>query len=66
MDDKELGGLPLWLSGKGYVVSPLIREDLTCLGATKSPVTQLLSLCSRVWEPQLLSPHAATIEAGGL
>ena len=35
MDDKELGGLPLWLSGKGYVVSPLIREDLTCLGATK-------------------------------
>ena len=24
---------------------------------------QLLSLCSRVWEPQLLSPHNATTEA---
>lgn len=28
-----------------------------------SSVPQLLSLCSRVWEPQLLSPHATTAEA---
>lgn len=26
MDDKELGA-SLWLSGKGYVVPPLIQED---------------------------------------
>ena len=36
-------------------VPSLIREDPTCCGATKP---QLLSLCSRTREPQLLSlPH---------
>ena len=40
---------------------PLIREDPRCHGATK-PVPQLLSLCSRVREPQLLSLRAASTQ----
>ena len=47
---------------QGAQVWSLVLEDPTCRGATK-PVPQLLSLCSRAREPQLLSPHATTTEA---
>ena len=54
-----------WLSGEWIHLSiqdtwvlSLIREDLTCLGATKAGVPQLLSPCSRAQEPQLLSPQS--------
>ena len=43
-------------------VRSLVWEDPTRHGATK-PMSHILSLCSRTWEPQLLSPQAATIEA---
>jgi len=36
-------------------VPSLAREDPICLGVTNS-APQLLSLCSRAWEPQLLKP----------
>ena len=32
----------------------LVREDATCCGATKAYGQQILSLCSRACEPQLL------------
>ena len=38
----------------------LVREDPACPGATQP---QLLSLCARAGEPQLLNPHTATTEA---
>ena len=44
-------------------VQALVQEDPTCRGATKACVPQLLSLCSRAREPQLLSPRATTTEA---
>ena len=43
------------LANVGDRVQSLIQED--------KAHTQLLSLCSRVWEPKLLSPHATTTEA---
>ena len=40
-------------------VQPLIREDPTCrVKSTKPCVLQLLGLCPRAWELQLLSPRA--------
>ena len=48
---------------QGTRVPALVREDPTCRGATKPSVPQLLSLCSRAREPQLLSPRATTTEA---
>ena len=47
----------------GDTDSSPIWEDPTCRGATKPSVPQLLSLCSRAREPQLLSPCATTTEA---
>ena len=47
---------------QGTRVRALLWEDPTCRGATKPHVPQLLSLCSRACEPQLLSPHATTTE----
>ena len=41
---------------KGTLVRSLVQEDLTCCRATKPRVPQLLSLCSRAHEPQLLKP----------
>ena len=43
----------------------LVWEDSTCLGATKPCEPQLLSLCSRAWEPQLwkpISPRAHALQ----
>ena len=37
-------------------VQSLIREDPTCLEANKALLPQLLTLCSRALEPQLLKP----------
>ena len=55
---------------QGTRVRALVREDPTCHGATKpvrhnywACVPQLLSLCCRAREPQLLSPRATTTEA---
>ena len=55
---------------QGTHVQALVREDPTCRGATKpvrhnywAHVPQLLSLCSRAHELQLLSPRATTTEA---
>ena len=39
-------------------VRSLVWEDHTCPRATEAHVPQLWSLCSRVWEPQLLRPRA--------
>ena len=52
---------------QGTQVWALVQEDPTCHGATK-PVRapQLLSLCSRAPDPQLLSLHATTSEARAL
>ena len=33
------------------------------LWGNKAQAPQLLGLCSRAWEPQLLSPHVTTTEA---
>ena len=45
------------------LVQSLIPEDPTCFGATKPHAARLLSLGSRAWESQLLSPCVATTEA---
>ena len=37
-------------------VRSLVSEDPTCLRATEPPALQLLGLCSRAQEPQLLKP----------
>ena len=55
--------LRIRLPMQGTRVQSLVREDPTCHGATKPRASQLLSLCSRAREPQLLSPRAATTEA---
>ena len=55
--------LRIHLLMQGTQVRSLVWEDPTCRGATKPSVPQLLSLCSRACEPQLLSPRAATTEA---
>ena len=39
-------------------VRSLVLEDPTGCGAAKAPAPQLLSLCSRAWEPQPLRPTA--------
>ena len=44
-------------------VQSLGQEDATSCRAAKPLHPQLLSLCSRAQELQLLSPHATTIEA---
>ena len=44
-------------------VQSLGQEDATSRRAAKPLHPQLLSLCSRAQELQLLSPHATTIEA---
>ena len=41
---------------QGTWVQALVWEDPTCRGATKPVRLQLLSLCSRAREPQLLKP----------
>ena len=48
---------------QGTRVQALVREDPTCLRATKPVCLQLLSLTSRSREPQLLSLRATTTEA---
>ena len=55
--------LRIRLPVQGTRVRFLVREDPTCRAATKLLLPQLLSLCSRAREPQLLRPHAATTEA---
>ena len=55
--------LQIHLPVQGTRVRALVREDPTCRGATKPRAPQLLSLCSRAREPQLLSPRATTNEA---
>lgn len=58
--------LPWWLSGRLYLpaqetlVQYLIPEDPT---EQLAHVPQLLGLFSRCQDPQLLSPHATTVEA---
>ena len=47
--------LRIRLPMQGTRVQALAWEDPACCGATK-PVPQLLSLCSRAREPQLLKP----------
>ena len=54
--------LKIRLQMQGTQVRSLVREDLTCHRAIKARAPQLLSLCSRAREPQLLSPRAATTE----
>ena len=54
--------LRIRLPVQGTQVRAVVREDPTCLWATKPHVPQLLSLCFRACEPQLLSPHATTTE----
>ena len=77
---KSSGGASLvaqWLRThlpmQGTLVRALVREDPTCRRATKpvrhnywASVPQLLSLCSRAREPQLLSPRATATEASTL
>ena len=48
---------------QGIRVRGLVLEDPTCHGATNPVRPQLLNLCSRAREPQLLSPCATTTEA---
>ena len=48
------GGPEVRLPMQGSLVRSLVREDPTCHRATKT--LQLLNLCSRAQEPQLLSP----------
>ena len=50
--------LRIRLPMQGTWVQALVREDLTCRGATK-PVHHNYWAC----EPQLLNPHATTTEA---
>ena len=45
------------------LVGSLVWENPTFRGATKAHVPQLLSLCSRTQQLQLLSPRANTMEA---
>ena len=52
--------LRIRLPRQGTRVRALVQEDPTCCGAHEP---QLLSLCSRAREPQLLSPRATTTEA---
>ena len=47
--------LRIRLPMQGTRVQALVQKDPTCRGATKH-VLQLLSLCSRALEPQLLKP----------
>ena len=44
-------------------VQSLVGEDPICCGATKPEHHNHWSRCSRAWELQLLSLHAATVEA---
>ena len=55
--------LRIRLPMQGTQIRALVWEDPTCHGATKAHEPQLLSLCSRAREPQLLSPRATTTEA---
>ena len=48
---------------QGTWVRALVREDPTCRGANKPVAPQLLSLCSRAHEPQLLSLRVTATEA---
>ena len=48
--------LRIRLPMQGTQVRSLVQEDPTCRGTTEAPVPQLLSPCSRTWEPQLLQP----------
>ena len=62
----EQYGLPRWLSGKEStcqcrrqgLIPDLRRSHIP--RSNQVPAPQLLSLCSRAREPQLLSPHAET------
>ena len=66
----ECKGLPWWLSGEESAcpcrthrfIQSLIQEDPTC-HKTTARMPQLLSLCSRAQDPQLLSPSATTTKA---
>ena len=55
--------LRIHLPMQGTRVRAPVWEDPTCRRATKARAPQLLSLCSRAREPQLLSPWATTTEA---
>ena len=52
------------LSVQGTWDQSLIWEDPVCPEATKTHVPQLLNLCCRAQEPQLLRPRAATSKPG--
>ena len=57
-------GLPWWLSGGVHLprqetqVLFLVWQDPTCRETNEACVPQLLNLCSRAWEPQLLTLSA--------
>ena len=53
----------MYLSVQETWVRSLVSEDPTCLRATEPSALQLLSLCSRVWEPQLLKPAHLRVSA---
>ena len=67
-------GLLWWFSGKESICLPIretgsipdpgrshmLQSNQVC---TRVCTSQLLSLCSKAWETQLLSPHAAATEA---
>ena len=61
--------LPWWLSSEESACSAGAVGSVPWSGRSHVPrsdqglAPQLLSLCSRVWEAQLLSPHATTREA---
>ena len=63
----EITVFPWWLSGKEsacqcrrHAFNPVVKEDPTLHGAH---VPQLLNLCSRAQEPQLLKPSCPTDRA---
>ena len=67
-EDKQRGfaggsGVKIHLPKQETRVRPLIREDATCHGAAEAMHHKLLSLCSRAWELQLLSPQATATDA---
>ena len=53
----------MYLSGQETWVRSLVSEDPTCLRATEPPALQLLGLCSRAQEPQLLKPAHLRVSA---
>ena len=69
VNEKHIEGLPWWLSGKEFACQCRKHRFSTWFRriphATEqlSPCAELLSLCSRAWERQWLSPRATATEA---